>query len=76
MCAGGTPALPGGLPPPTSWHQGDNIAEAFGCCPSLKEFHPYSCLFVSIRGSSLLAVVCLYSKGSQNSAGFTDLVFH
>ena len=29
-----------------------NIAEAFGRRSSLKELHPYSCLFVFIRGSS------------------------
>ena len=45
-CAGGTPALPGGHSLLTPRHQRHNIAEAFGRRSSLKELHPYSCLFV------------------------------
>ena len=50
--AGGTPALPGGLHPMMSLHQGDKIAEAFGRRSSLNQVHLSSCLFVFIRGSS------------------------
>ena len=56
--AGGTPALPGGLPPMRASQQGDKIAGAFRDRLSLKEVHPYLCLFVSIRGSSLLTATC------------------
>ena len=49
ICAGGTPALPGGLPPMTWSHQRDKSAEAFWFRLSLKEVHLSSCLFVSIR---------------------------
>ena len=56
ICAGGTPALPGGLPPMTSSHPGPNFAEAFWRCLWLKEVHLYSCLFVFIRGSSSLTI--------------------
>ena len=45
ICAGGTPALPGGLPPMTGLHQGDKSAEAFWRQLSLKEVHQSSCLF-------------------------------
>ena len=43
ICAGGTPALPGGLHPMTSLHQENIIAEAFGRRSSLKEVHSYWC---------------------------------
>jgi len=36
----------------TSGYQGHDIADAFECRSSLKEFDPYSCLFVSIGVSS------------------------
>ena len=49
ICAGGTPALPGGLPPMTWSHQRDKSAEAFWRQLSLKEVHLSSCLFVFIR---------------------------
>ena len=49
ICAGGTPALPGGLPPMTGSHQRDKSAEAFWRQLSLKEVHLSSGLFVSIR---------------------------
>ena len=49
ICAGGTPALPGGLPPMTGSHQRDKSAEAFWRQLSLKEVHLSSCLFVFIR---------------------------
>ncbi len=52
ICAGGTPALPGGLPPMTGSHQRDKSAEAFWRQLSLKEVHQSWCLFVFIRGSS------------------------
>ena len=52
LCAGGTPALPGGLHPMRSSHQGDKSAEALWCRLSLKEVNLSSCLFVFIRGSS------------------------
>ena len=52
ICAGGTPALPGGLPPMTGSHQRDKSAEAFWRQLSLKEVHQSSCLFVFIGGSS------------------------
>ena len=52
ICAGGTPALPGGLPPMTWSHQRDKSAEAFCRQLSLKEVHQSSCLFVFIGGSS------------------------
>ena len=51
-CAGGTPALPGGLPPMTPGYQGHDIADTFGRRWSLKVVHPHSCSFVSIGGSS------------------------
>ena len=44
ICAGGTPALPGGLPPMTGSHQRDKSAEAFWRQLSLKEVHQSSCL--------------------------------
>ena len=44
ICAGGTPALPGGLPPMTGSHQRDKSAEAFWRRLSLKEVHQSSCL--------------------------------
>ena len=49
ICAGGTPALPGGLPPMTWSHQRDKSAEAFWRQLSLKEVHQsraYSCSLV------------------------------
>ena len=49
ICAGGTPALPGGLPPMTGSHQRDKSAEAFGCRLWLKQVHLSSGLFVFIR---------------------------
>ena len=49
ICAGGTPALPGGLPPMTGSHQRDKSAEAFWRRLPLKEVHPSSGLFVLIR---------------------------
>ena len=49
ICAGGTPALPGGLPPMTGSHQRDKSAEAFWFRLSLKEVHLPSSLFVFIR---------------------------
>ena len=47
--AGGTPALPGGLPPMTGSHQRDKSAEAFWRRLWLKEVHLSSGLFVFIR---------------------------
>ena len=44
LCAGGTPALPGGLPPMTGSHQRDKSAEAFWRQLSLKQVHLSSCL--------------------------------
>ena len=52
ICAGGTPALPGGLPPMTGSHQRDKIAGAFRGRLWLKEVHRSSCPFVFIGGSS------------------------
>ncbi len=43
---------PGGLHPMTWSHQGGKIAGALRGRLCLKEVHPYSCSFVSIRGSS------------------------
>ena len=59
-CAGGTPALPGGLPPMTPGYQGHHIADAFGRRWSLKQVHPYSCSFVSIGGSSSKMIGCFF----------------
>ena len=56
ICAGGTPALPGGLTPMTGSHQRDKSAEAFWRQLSLKEVHRSSCLFVFILGSSSLTI--------------------
>ena len=42
ICAGGTPALPGGLPPMAWSHQRDKSAEAFWRQLSLKEVHQSS----------------------------------
>ena len=61
ICAGGTPALPGGLPPMTGSHQRDKSAEAFWRQLSLKEVHQSSCLFVFIGGSSSLTNGCFPS---------------
>ena len=47
ICAGGTPALPGGLPPMTGSHQRDKSAEAFWRQLSLKQVHQSSCLTLS-----------------------------
>ena len=44
ICAGGTPALPGGLPPMTGSRQRDKSAEAFWRQLSSKEVHQPSCL--------------------------------
>ena len=60
--AGGTPALPGGLPPMTGSHQRDKSAEAFWRQLSLKEVHQSSCLFVFIGGSSSLTSGCFSSE--------------
>ena len=49
ICAGGTPALPGGLPPMTGSHQRDKSAEAFWRQLSLNQVHQSSSLFVFIR---------------------------
>ena len=46
LCAGGTPALPGGLHPMGSSHQGDKVAEAFGWRLLLCEVNSVSCAFV------------------------------
>ena len=62
ICAGGTPALPGGLPPMTGSHQRDKSAEAFWRQLSLKEVHQSWCLFVSIGGSSSLTNGCFPSE--------------
>ena len=62
ICAGGTPALPGGLPPMTWSHQRDTSAEAFWRQLSLKEVHQSSCLFVFIGGSSSLTNGCFPSE--------------
>ena len=62
ICAGGTPALPGGLPPMTGSHQGDKSAEAFWRQLSLKQVHQSSCLFVFIGGSSSLTKGCFSSE--------------
>ncbi len=62
ICAGGTPALPGGLPPMTGSHQRDKSAEAFWRQLSLKEVHQSSCLFVFIGGSSSLTNGCFPSE--------------
>ena len=62
ICAGGTPALPGGLPPMTGSHQRDKSAEAFWRQLSLKEVDQSSCLFVFIGGSSSLTNGCFPSE--------------
>ena len=62
ICAGGTPALPGGLPLMTGSHQRDKSAEAFWHQLSLKEVHQSSCLFVFIGGSSSLTNSCFPSE--------------
>ena len=62
ICAGGTPALPGGLPPMTGSHQRDKSAEAFWRQLSLKEVHQSWCLFVFIGGSSSLTNGCFPSE--------------
>ena len=49
ICAGGTPALPGGLPPMTGSHQRDKSAEAFWRQLSLKEVYLSSCLTCNIH---------------------------
>ena len=61
-CAGGTPALPGGLIPMTGSHQRDKSAEAFWRQLSLKEVHQSSCLFVFIGDSSSLTNGCFPSE--------------
>ena len=62
ICAGGTPALPGGLSPMTGSHQRDKSAEAFWRQLSLKEVHQSWCLFVFIGGSSSLTNGCFSSE--------------
>ncbi len=62
ICAGGTPALPGGLPPMAWSHPRDKSAEAFWRQLSLKEVHQSSCLFVFIGGSSSLTNGCFSSE--------------
>ena len=62
ICAGGTPALPGGLSPMTGSHQRDKSAEAFWRQLSLKEVHQSWCLFVFIGGSSSLTNGCFPSE--------------
>ena len=62
ICAGGTPALPGGLPPMTGSHQRDKSVEAFWRQLSLKEVHQPWCLFVFIGGSSSLTNGCFSSE--------------
>ncbi len=53
-CAGGTPALPGGLPPMTGSHQRDKSAEAFWRQLSLKEVHQSSCLKQNLFHSCMI----------------------
>ena len=67
--AGGTPALPGSHHPMTSSHPGHKIAEAFWRRLWLKEVHLSSCLFVSIRGSSLLTISRFSSNNPQAGRG-------
>ena len=62
ICAGGTPALPGGLPPMAWSHPRDKSAEAFWRQLSLKEVHLSWCLFVFIGGSSSLTNGCFSSE--------------
>ena len=69
ICAGGTPALPGGLPPMTGSHQRDKSAEAFWRRLSLREVHVSSCLFVFIRGSSSLSIGRFSSNDPHGRAG-------
>ena len=91
-CAGGTPALPGGLPPMTPRHQRHNIAQAPGRRSSLKQLHPYSCLFVvrlhfqNENGWLLiLSILCILVQSVENRfsttsplfpAGHEDSLFH
>ena len=70
ICAGGTPALPGGLPPMSGSHQRDKSAEAFWRQLSLKEVHLSSCLFVFIGGSSSLTNGCFPSNDPHEGAGY------
>ena len=67
--AGGTPALPGSHHPMTSSHPGHKIAEAFWRRLWLREVHLSSCLFVSIRGSSLLTIGRFSSNNPQAGRG-------
>ena len=53
LCAGGTPALPGGLHPMRSSYHGNKVADALWW-RLLCEVDSFSCKFVFIRGSSLL----------------------
>ena len=62
ICAGGTPALPGGLPPMTGSHQRDKSIEVFWRQLSLKQVDQSSCLFVFIGGSSSLTNGCFSSE--------------
>ena len=57
ICAGGTPALPGGLPPMTGSHQRDKSAEAFWRQLSLKEVHQSSCLKQNLFHSRMIRPV-------------------
>ena len=54
ICAGGTPALPGGLPPMTGSHQGGKIAGAFRGRLWLKEVHQSSCLKQNLFHSRMI----------------------
>ncbi len=69
ICAGGTPALPGGLPPMTGSHQRDKSAEAFWRQLSLKEVHQSWCLFVFIGGSSSLTTAVFPLSDAPRRAG-------
>ena len=57
ICAGGTPALPGGLPPMTGSHQRDKSAQAFWRQLSLKEVHQSSCLKQNLFHSRMIRPV-------------------
>ncbi len=52
----------------TSSHQGGKMAEAFWRCLSLKEVYFSLCLFVFIRGSSLLTIGRFFSNDPQGRA--------
>ena len=65
ICAGGTPALPGGLPPMTGSHQRDKSAEAFWRQLSLKEVHLSSCLKQNLFHSRMIRTP---GRGTANPA--------